>query len=235
VRVDGRRAALLLGLALAAAAGVSVPARAESLKVMALGDSITVGVGSSQGAGYRATFWTRMRDAGIEIDMVGGKAGGPDTFDNQHEGTANIPLHELSAAVHEKIRTYQPDVVLLLTGSDEVHKDDFSAHAFAANLGVLIDRVFTAKRGVKLLISTIPPSHVGRNQGAKRALNELLRRTVREHVERGQAVYLVDSFPVLDPARDVGDADRPSDAGYERIGETFADGLLAALGVEKLE
>jgi len=233
--VDGRRAALWLGLALAAAAGGPVAARAEALKVMALGDSLTVGAGSSQGAGYRAVFWTRMRDAGVEVDMVGGKADGPDTFDNRHQGYANIPLHQLSASVHERLRTYQPDVVLLLTGSDEAHADGFSPHAFAANLGVLIDRVFTAKRDVKLLISTLPPARFGRNQGTKRALNELLRRTVRDHAERGQAVSLVDSFTALDPARDVADADRPNDTGYERIGEAFADALLAALGVEKLE
>lgn len=233
--MDGRRAVLWLGIALAAVAGGPLAARAEALKVMALGDSITVGVGSSQGAGYRASFWTRMRDAGVEVDMVGGKVDGPDTFDNRHQGYANITLHELSAGVHEKLRTYRPDVVLLLTGSDEVHADHFSAHAFAANLGVLVDRVFNAQHDVKLLISTIPPSRFGRNQGAKRALNELVRRTVREHSGRGQAVYLVDSFAVLDPARDMADADRPNDVGYERVGEAFADALLAALGVEQLE
>jgi lysophospholipase L1-like esterase len=233
--VDVRRAALSLTLVLAAAASGPAAAHAAALKVMALGDSLTVGVGSSHGGGYRTTFCQRMGDAGFEIDMVGGKTDGPDTFDNRHQGYAQMPLHELSAGVYGKIRTYQPDVVLLLAGTDEVRSDHFSPHAFAANLGVMIDRIFTGRRDAKLLISTLPPSRFGRNQGTKRALNELVRRTVRERAERGDAIFLVDSFAVLDPAREMGDPDHPNDAGYERIGEAFADALLAALGVEKME
>jgi lysophospholipase L1-like esterase len=233
--VDVRRAALFLTLVLAAAACGPAAAQAAALKVMALGDSLTVGVGSSHGGGYRAAFWRRMTDAGFEVDMVGGKADGPDTFDNRHQGYALMPLHELSAGVYEKIRSYQPDVVLLLAGTDEARSDSFSPHAFAANLGVMIDRIFTARKDLKLLISTLPPARFGKNQGTKRALNELVRRTVRERAERGDAIYLVDSFAVLDPAREMGDPDHPNDAGYERIGETFADALLAALGAERLE
>jgi lysophospholipase L1-like esterase len=227
-------------LALAAAlaplvAFAAQPPAAAPLRVMALGDAVTVGKGSSTGAGYRSTFWTQMRDAGVEVDMVGGKEDGPDTFDNRHQGYEKTSLHELSAAVHDKMRTYQPDVVLLLTGADEARSESFSPHAFAANLGVMIDRIFTAKHDAKLLISTVPPNKFARKQGAKRALNELLRRTVRERAARGEAVYLVDSFAVLDPQRDMSDGQYPNDAGYERIGEAFAQELLGLLGAEKVE
>jgi lysophospholipase L1-like esterase len=210
-------------------------AESAPIKVMALGDSLTVGVGSTRGGGYRAPFWEHMRDAGIEVDMVGGKVDGPETFDNRHQGYAQMPLHDLSAGVHDKIRTFQPDVVLLLVGADEVGASHFSPHAFAANLEVMIDRIFTARNGVKLLIGTLPPAKFGKNQGAKRAVNELLRRTVRERAERGQAVYLVDSFAAIDPQRDMADATHPNDTGYERIGESFSDVLLPLLGVERIE
>lgn len=233
--MDVRRAALLSTLVLAAAVGGAADAHAAALKVMALGDSLTVGIGSSQGDGYRAAFWRRMTDSGFEVDMVGGKADGPDTFDNRHQGYLQMPLHELSSGVYEKVRSYQPDVVLLLVGTDEARSDHFSPPAFATNLGVMIDRIFTGKRDAKILISTLPPARFGKNQGTKRELNELLRRTVRERAERGEAIFLVDSFTVLDPAREMGDPDHPNDAGYERIGEAFADALLAALGAEKLE
>jgi lysophospholipase L1-like esterase len=229
-----------LGCALAVVAALA-PLPAQSavepapVKVMALGDSLTVGIGSTRGGGYRAPFWEHMRDAGIEIDMVGGKVDGPETFDNRHQGYARMPLHELSAGVHDKMRMFQPDVVLLLAGADEVGSSNFSPHAFAANLEVMIDRIFTAKSGVKLLIGTLPPSKFGKNQGAKRAVNELLRRTVRERAERGQAVYLVDAFAAIDPQRDMADATHPNDNGYERIGEAFADALLPLLGVERIE
>ena len=225
-----------LGLALAVAVWGAEAARAAALKVLALGDSITVGVGSSHHGGYRATFWTRMRDAGFEIDMVGGKNDGADTFDNAPPGRGPARPSPTSARACTRSCAATSRTSCCCSRAATRHTTThFSAHAFAANLGVLIDRVFTAKRDVKLLISTIPPARFGRNQGTKRALNELVRRTVRERAERGQAVYLVDSFATLDPTRDMADTDHPNDAGYERIGEAFADALLAALGAERLE
>jgi lysophospholipase L1-like esterase len=227
------RAALCAG-AIACLGVASGPARAEPLKVMAIGDSLTVGQGSSHGGGYRAPFWERMRDAGIEIDMVGGKVGGPETFDNRHQGYPQMALHQLSAGIFDKLRKYEPDVVLLLQGADETRAESFSPHAFQANLEVMIDRVFTARPRVRLLIGTLPPTKFGRHQGGRRAVNEMFRRTVRERAERGQAITLVDLFPLIDPQREMGDA-HPNDAGYERIGEAFADALLALLGAEKIE
>jgi lysophospholipase L1-like esterase len=58
---------------------------------------------------------------------------------------------------------------------------------------------------------------------------------VSEREKNGQAVYLVDSFAVIDPQREMADAAHPNDAGYERIGEAFADVLLPILGVERLD
>jgi lysophospholipase L1-like esterase len=226
------RASLRAGVAgaLAGAAAAVAAEAAEPMRVMALGDSLTLGSGSTHRGGYRAEFWQRLRSEGYEIDMVGGKADGPDTIDDRHQGYPGSRLFELSAVAVEKVRHYQPDVVLLLAGSDECGAPDFSARSFAANLEVLIDRVQSAKRGVRLLVSTLPPNRFGRNQERKLQANELLKRVVRERAGRGEPVRLVDSFSALDPDRDMLDAHHPNDAGYEKIGDAFADALLALLG-----
>lgn len=225
----------ILALALVLAAACPGAAAEQPLNVMALGDSLTVGVGSSHGAGYRAAFFEHMRDAGVSVTMVGGKVDGPATFDNRHQGYAQMPIHELSAGVHDKLRRYEPDVVLLLQGADEMRSAGFSPHAFAANLEVMIDRIFTARPSAKLLVGTLPPSRFGRHEGPRRAVNELLRRCVRERAEKGQAIRLVDLFPMIDGQREMADSIHPNDAGYERIGEAFAKALLAALGKENIE
>lgn len=218
--------ALLFCAALAPAA-----ARAEAaLRVMALGDSVTLGTGSSHGAGYRLEFWNRLHAEGYAVDMVGGKAGGPDTIDNRHQAYEKGTLFDLNADVVEKVRRYQPDVVLLLTGSDECRTQGFSPRSFAVNLGILMDRIQTAKHGVKIFVATLPPNRFGRKQDAKLQVNALVRRAVKERAARGEAVVLVDVFPLLDPDRDMLDAQRPNDAGYEKIGDAFADALLVMLG-----
>jgi lysophospholipase L1-like esterase len=215
--------------------GAAAPAGAAALRVLALGDSLTAGAGSSHGAGYRLAFWTRLQEEGVEVDMVGGKSDGPETIDNRHQGYAPGTLHEISAAVYDKVRQYEPDVVLVLAGTDEWRDDRFSPPSFAVNLGVLIDRIFTARAPAKVYVATIPPPKFGRREREKRQLNKLVRKEVRERGERGQAVTLVDAFEVIDPVRDMLDEDRPNDAGYEKIGDAFADAVLAGLGADVAE
>jgi lysophospholipase L1-like esterase len=226
-RVRRGRVAALAAVLAAAGAGA---AGAAPLKVMALGDSLTAGAGSSHGGGYRLTFWTRLQEEGIEVDMVGGKADGPDTLDDRHQGYSPGTLHEISAHVHEKLRDYEPDVVLVLAGTDEWRDDRFSPPSFAVNLGVLIDRILTARPGAQIFVGTIPPPKFGRNEAEKRQLNRLIRREVKERGGRGQPVHLVDLFELLDPVRDMLDGNRPNDTGYEKIGDAFADAVLAVVG-----
>ncbi|HEX2484150.1 MAG TPA: GDSL-type esterase/lipase family protein [Myxococcota bacterium] len=236
----GRRArtAWLAALVAAAASAGTNAASATApqagspalLKVMALGDSLTAGAGSSHGGGYRLTFWTRLREEGLEVDMVGGKADGPETLDVRHQGYAPGTLHEISALAYDKLRDYEPDVVLVLAGTDEWRDDRFSPPSFAVNLGVLIDRILTARPAAQIFVGTIPPPKFGKHEAEKRQLNRLIRREVNERGERGQPVHLVDLFEVLDPVRDMLDANRPNDSGYEKIGEAFADAVLAVVG-----
>jgi lysophospholipase L1-like esterase len=224
-----RRWTLGAVLAALAAGAAAAPVAAAPLRVMALGDSLTAGAGSSHGGGYRLTLWTRLHEEGLEVDMVGGKADGPETVDNRHQGYSPGTLHEISAGVHDKVRDYEPDVVLVLAGTDEWRDDRFSPPSFAVNLGVLIDRILTARPGAQIFVATIPPPKFGRNEQEKRQLNKLIRREVHEREERGQAEHLVDVFDVVDPVRDMLDANRPNDAGYEKIGDAFADAVLAVL------
>jgi len=229
------RAARLVASVALAAALAPWPARAAALRVMALGDSLTAGAGSTHRAGYRLGFWERLQEEGWEVDMVGGKADGPETLDNRHQGYAPGALHDLSALAYDKVRAYEPDVVLVLAGTDEWKDQRFSPPSFAVNLGVLVDRILSARPTARVFVSTLPPPRFGKGEDAKREINRLLRREVRERAGRGQAVFLVDAFEVVDPARDMIDANRPNDAGYQKIGEAFADAVLAVLGQDPAE
>src|SRR3954453_12829185 len=80
------------------AAGVT-PASAASntpLRVMPLGDSITWGVGSSTGNGYRAPLWDELAAGGHPRDLVGtGRAGSMSDPDN--EGHSGYRIDQIAA------------------------------------------------------------------------------------------------------------------------------------------
>ena len=65
---------------------VPPPAAAVAVRVMAFGDSLTKGTGSTHGAGYRLAFYQKMREAGFEVDMLGTFHAGPKDIDRDHQG-----------------------------------------------------------------------------------------------------------------------------------------------------
>lgn len=218
----------LLGLALAAPAAT----RAEPLRVMALGDSIAQGQGSSHEAGFRMRFWNRLHEASVDVDMVGGKTNGPETFDGRHQAYPGVRTYGISAACYEKVRKYQPDIVLLVVGSNDCCGDvPFNPLSFEVNFSVLLDRIFSAKRDVKLFVATAPPTKYRPDDVPKSVLNRVIRGYIKERTEEsGEAIQVVDIEPLLDHRKDMADSKHPNDAGYEKIGDAFADAVLTALG-----
>ena len=211
----------LLTLPLSAHAGTPV-------RVMSLGDSHTVGVGSTHLAGYRLAFSKAMSAGGYDVDMVGGKADGPEGFDHRHQGYSGATTYELSSAVHEKMASYDPELVILLVGTNDARAPAFNPISFEVHLSVLVDRVFAANPDVKMIVSTIPPQMYGKNDPANRAVNA----RIRKHVEgrRNQDhIAIVDIYDLIDDRLDMADAVHMNDAGYEKVGGAFADAALSLL------
>lgn len=204
---------------------------ADTVRVMALGDSHTVGTGSSHLAGYRLAFLKAMSDSGMPVDMVGGKADGPEGFDHRHQGYDGATTYEISSAVHEKMEKYQPDLVILLAGTNDARQRSFNPVAFEVHFSVLVDRIFAANPDVKLIVSTIPPQHYGKNEPANRSLNS----RIRHHVEGRSSqdnIRIVDIYSLLDDRLDMADDLHMNDSGYEKVGGAFADAALSLLGTD---
>ena len=201
------------------------------MRVMTLGDSHTAGVGSTHRAGYRIAFLKAMAEGGIEADMVGGKADGPEGFDHRHQGYEGATTYEVSAAVHDKMADYQPDLVVLLIGTNDARQPSFSPIAFEVHFSVLVDRVFAANPDVKLIVSTIPPQLYGKNEPANRALNSRIRSHIEGRTNQDQ-IRIVDIYNLLDDRLDMSDSIHMNDSGYEKVGGAFADAALSLFGTD---
>ena len=201
---------------------------------MALGDSHTVGVGSSHLAGYRLAFLKAMSDRGFDVDMVGGKANGPEGFDHRHQGYGGATAYELSSSIHEKMAKYQPDLVILLIGTNEARAPSFSPIAFEVHFSVLVDRVFASNPDVKLVVSTIPPQMFGRNEPANRALNTRIVRHIESRRNRAD-IKIVDIYHLIDDRLDMFDEFHLNDSGYEKVGDAFADAARELLATDVAE
>src|SRR4030095_11550782 len=177
--VEGRLRLGLVAGALLAAASLSPAggAPAEALRVMPFGASLTKGVGSTHGAGYRQSFVRRMHDAGVAIDMVGSFHHGPEDMDRDHEGYQGQGVAKLDEVSFEELRHERPDVVILMIGTNDAKESQLVPDAFRIRYSVLLDRTL-AESHTRMIVATIPPHRGGTAAKVRGGLKRILREEV---------------------------------------------------------
>lgn len=212
-------------------------------RVMPLGDSITDG-GTSGAVGYRPPLWHLATGAGLSLTFVGSLTGGPDLVDGapwprKHEGHSGWSIDVvgdvqtgLQVIAADRITAYQPDVVLLMVGTNDVQLN-FELASAPARLAHLLDTIATAKPGVAVILSTILPTQDAAQNVKVDAFNAALPAVIAGAQLAGHRVALVDSNAAFVSHPNYATellADRlhPTDAGYAILATTW----LAALTQE---
>ncbi len=228
------RASLLLGTALAVAAGLlgvpSGPAAAESnggVRVMPLGDSITEG--TQIPGGYRNGLWQRMAAAGYRVDLVGSQFNGPPGLgDHDHEGHPGWRIDQIDAAVTGWLRTTTPRTVLLHIGTNDILQNRDVAGA-PRRLSTLIDRITAAAPAADVFVATIIPLASPAQENAARGFNATIPAMVQSKVAAGRRVHLVDMHSALTTA-DLIDGVHPTANGYDKMAARWFTALQSVPG-----
>lgn len=127
------------------------------IKVMPLGDSITLGIGDGtvNNDGYRCALKIRLRNNNLPIDYVGSQSSGPaNCVDIQHEGHSGYTIAQLNSGVYNWVSIYQPDVIILMVGTNDI-KLKLDMDHMADRLSTLLDTIQSAKPDAILVVSTI--------------------------------------------------------------------------------
>jgi lysophospholipase L1-like esterase len=223
-----RRILCILAVALLAAATLTTRAGASPggppVRIMPLGDSITYGVGSSTASSYRAALWDRLvGHAGYAVDFVGSQRSGalPDTDNEGHSGWR---IDQIAANVDGWLATYQPDVVLLHIGTNDMNQN-YQVGTAPQRLGALLDQILADRPAATVLLAQIVPSSDSTVQSRITAFNAALPGVA---ASRGDRVKLVD-LSVLSGA-DLADTLHPNDNGYARMAVRWYSALEGVLG-----
>ncbi|MEV5511294.1 FG-GAP-like repeat-containing protein [Streptomyces orinoci] len=229
--------ALLTGLmtTISAATGASTASAASSvtdnpnwkvprLAVMPMGDSITRGVGSSTGAGYRTELRDQLASHTDDLHFVGtGRPAGSPGLD--HEGHPGWRIDELSDNVERWLASAHPNVVLLHIGTNDMDQN-YAPDAAPERLGGLIDQITTAAPGVTVLVSSVVPSKDPQVEKRVEKFNLAVPQIVAERRNKGRAVGYVDMGDVT--TADLADRLHPSDSGYVKMARAFFRGVSQA-------
>jgi len=181
----------------------------NEIRIVAVGDSITYGIGSSNGQGYPPRLEARLWKAGknatvINVGIPGEKS--PDTdkrFKSAIQGA---------------------DIVLLMIGTNDVYHSDIcngSPCLTDTHIASMLDKALQA--GVTPFVSTIIPFYGYRNDSDIRAINQKIQ---AEASKRGIRVVnnyqAMSGFPYSDDLH-------PDDNGYEIMAEQWYRAVIGSL------
>lgn len=190
-------------------------AAAAPLRVMPLGDSITMGIGTATMSSYRVDLQNRLRAAGLAVDFVGSQRhGSPATADLDHEGHSGWTVAKIASRVDGWLVTHRPDAVLLMIGTNDVRTAAGAAGA-PERLSGLIDRIRAARPQTDVFVAKITGTRgVGAAPQQKRtdAYNARIPGIV---AAKGPRVHLVDQSTVR--LIDIRDGLHPNDVGAAKM------------------
>ncbi|WP_102126790.1 DUF4038 domain-containing protein [Deinococcus planocerae] len=209
-----------------AAPGPSAPARAP--RVMPLGDSITDGYNVP--GGYRIELLGRLSARAPGVNFVGSLQNGPGTLaDRDHEGHSGWRIDELSARIDGWLDRAQPDVILLMIGTNDVIQNRDLGQA-PARLGRLLDQIGARRPNTQVLVSSLPPLQNSEENRRVRQYNAAIPGLVKTRADQGRRVTFVNVGAALTLA-DLADGVHPNAGGYAKLARAWDDALRRVPGL----
>ena len=230
--------------------GDGTVSKSRVVRIMPLGDSIT----AESSSGWRWGLQDKLIAGGYQFDFVGGRHLGINgSYDPDHEGhsgweTVNYPFSQEfgwgidnggSGNSGYGIDTdgLQPDVVLLMLGTNDAGRGGQTSAQSAARLFQNIDDIYAKVPASRVIVARIPRlSELYGNQpapsgGVTKAVwienyNTNISNMVATRVAAGQKLSVVDMYGALGWA-DLSDGVHPNAAGYAKMAQVWYDGIVA--------
>ncbi|MFI6014625.1 ricin-type beta-trefoil lectin domain protein [Streptomyces sp. NPDC051243] len=216
-------AAVALGVT---AAGVTPASAAPTtpLRVMPLGDSITWGVGSSTGNGYRAPLWDKLAADGHPLDFVGTLRGGS-MSDPDNQGHSGYRIDQIAALADASLTRYRPNVVTLHIGTNDLQGAS-EANTAITRLRSLVNQITAAAPDATVLVASLVVSTSPSEEQHRGTYNQAIPQIVRDAQAAGKRVAFVDMSSLT--TADLADPLHPNDSGYQKMADAFHRGVQAA-------
>jgi hypothetical protein len=192
------------------------PTNGDPCKILPLGDSITEGIASSHGGGYRVDLFQRAQSANQRMTFVGSRRSGPNmvgsaAFPRNHEGYSGWTIAQIAGLDPGPWVNASPDIILLMIGTNDMYRT--GAAAAPARLEALLDEILTANARALLVVAQIIPFPGNANV---QAYNAAIPALVQKRASEGKHIILVDQFTGF-PNSELADGVHPNDTGYRRM------------------
>ena len=146
---------------------------AGKTRVMAMGDSLTLGQGGSNTGGYRHTLWQKMAAAGLDFLPCGENTQPPysDTGTGYYnsrwsgfggwkmidlmDGTPGSGSNQTGKAIPEWFVSHKPDVLLLMIGTNDI-SETASQTTLRYRFNALLDMIYDLRPTIPIVLGRVP-------------------------------------------------------------------------------
>lgn len=213
----------------------SIPqTNATPLRILPIGDSITWGLGSSTGNGYRAPLLKLLTGSNSlatmkpRIQYIGSQHSG-DMDNNNSEGYGGAVIDQIAEHVYaSKTLVQQPNLVLLMAGTNDMILE-LKVSTAADRLGAMIDSITAACPDVVILVAQVTLIIDPWGDAGSRAtdFNATIPAMVEGKRRAGKKVAVVSMDAVTED--DLSDGLHPNDRGYEKMADAWFAGYQNAV------
>lgn len=205
------------------------------MRVMAIGDSITVGLDGTPA--WRSLLSERWEREGLAVDMVGDQSGLPwgsaarPIVDDEHQAFVGQRSDAVVPLVVDALDTHRPDLLLVHVGTNDVLHGR-SAAQLVAELEVLLDAVALRHPETHVAIATLSGCahwRCGDIDDDFEAANDALRQLVADRAASGASVSIAELSGVLDTESMTFDGLHPDTAGDHAMADGWFDAVSVVL------
>ncbi|MBN1609503.1 MAG: endoglucanase [Polyangiaceae bacterium] len=217
--------------------GAYNPCKASPCKILPLGDSITLGMGSTDNGGYRSPLFKLVVEANQSITFTGSQMAGPTTvsgqsFPRNHEGYSGYTVESgystygtpgIADKVPAPAFNTIPDIVLLHIGTNDLTSSDAKSTT-ADRLDKLLTKIASAAPDALVVVAQVIP--LGYSSTDWTTYNSKIPGLVEAHAAKGEHMTVVDMSKL--PSNQLNGV-HPTDQGYATMAGYWYDSIKGYL------
>ena len=212
------------------------PALPEPCKVMASGDSITVGAQSTDTGGYRVALFHTALQHSKQLTFVGPSGAGPSSVDNvpfpdKHDGHSGYIIDTVDSRkgllplMAGNLDKFKPNIVLLMIGTNDMNSN-VDIPGAPARLAKLLDLVTTSAPDTLLVVAQLIPTRTDSLNDSVKKFNAELVNLVKARAQQGKHIVSVDMYGAFTANANyktawLFDGLHPNDAGYAKMADVW--------------
>jgi len=194
---------------------------------MALGASVTFGVGSSTGNSFRKDLHDMIATNGRQVDMVGTVKHG-DFTENACEGFSGFVIDQLIKKADSATPQFKPNLILIDAGTNNCNRGGTFPDA-GKNVSAMITKMYSQSPGVTVILTTILANPDQKQDACRVDINKQYQAIAADLQKQNAKFVLVDMRSSDGPTtNDLADRRHPNDVGYSKMAKVWFQGVQQA-------